>query len=70
MDKKCQFCGENILQEQPYMVKKKRPVWGEEMFETKKDFCCTAQKRNQEFHKNRYDPTLGNVPDIEDVGKL
>lgn len=52
------------------MVRKKKVVWGEDLYEPETDFCCRKQAHNQKFINARYDKTLSNVPDLDDVSKL
>ena len=72
-DWKCPFCGSDKLKIKKAsgdMVRKKKVVWGEDLYEPETDFCCRKQAHNQKFINARYDKTLSDVPDLDDVAKL
>jgi len=72
-DWKCVFCGSDKIKVNKAsgdMVRKKKIVWGEDMYEIATDFCCRKQAANDAHRKARYDPRLSDVPDLDDIAKL
>ena len=72
-DWECPFCGSDKLKIKKAsgdVVKKNRFVWGEDMYEPVTDFCCRKQAKNAAYLKSRYDPTISNIPELDDIAKL
>jgi len=71
-DFKCPFCGSDKLyvEQGGNMVKKKNPVWGEDLYEVEKRLCCKFQARNKAHIDAKYSKTLGRTPTLEEVWKL
>ena len=72
-DWKCPFCGSDklmIKKASGDMVRKKKVVWGEDLYEAATDFCCRKQAKNNAYIKAKFDSTLSDVPDLDDIAKL
>ena len=62
----CPFCGsENIQTPTPYIAMGEK--FGE--YDKQYTFCCQAQRKNYEYASKHFDPSRGDNPSPDEVGK-